>query len=153
MDDPLGVREGERVGDVAGDVERGLERELALAQQPVPQRLALDVRHHVVEQPGGLPGGEDRHDVGVAELGGEVHLTDEPLAQQPVAQLGGDDLDRDPAVRVLLDGQKDPGHAAGADLAFDVIVRGEAGAQRVEGVEHQRQLSARPRTGRARRVR
>src|SRR2546430_12504097 len=58
-----------------------------------------------------------------------------------------------PAVRVLLDGQKAPGHAAGADLAFDVIVRGEAGAQRVEGVEHQRQLSARPRTGRARRVR
>src|SRR5207245_5300068 len=76
-----------------------------------------------------------------------------PLAQQAVTQLGGDDLDRDPAVRVLLDGQKDPGHAAGADLAFDVIVRGEAGAQRVEGVEHQRQLSARPRTGRARRVR
>src|SRR2546430_14502603 len=58
-----------------------------------------------------------------------------------------------PAVRVLLDGQKAPGHAAGADLAFDVIVRGEAGAQRVEGVEHQRQLSARPRTGRARRER
>ena len=107
-------------------MERGLEREPVLAQQAVPQRLAFDVRHHIVEQPRGFAGGEDRYDVRVAELRREIHFADEALAQQTVAQLRVDDLDRDPAVRVLLDGQEDARHTAGADQALDVVVRGEA---------------------------
>ena len=86
--------------------------------------------------------------MGVAELRGQFHFADEPFAQQPVAQLGVDDLDRDPAVRMLLHGQKHARHAAGADLALDVVVGREAFAQRVESVEHQRQLN-RPRRGEA----
>jgi len=77
----------------------------------------------------------------VAELGGQVHLADEPLAQQAVAQLGVDDFDRHPAMRVLLDGQIHPRHAAGADLTFDVVVGGEAPPQQVQHVGHARKLA------------
>src|SRR3989442_15256801 len=71
-------------------------------------------------------GGEDRYDVRVAELRREIHFADEALAQQTVAQLRVDDLDRDPAVRALLGGPEDARHTAGADQALDVVVRGEA---------------------------
>src|SRR2546426_12470093 len=81
VDDALPVGVAERVGDVAGDPERLVEREPALAPQAMAQRLSLEVRHDVVEQPCRLARREDWHDVRVAELRGKVDFADEPLAQ------------------------------------------------------------------------
>ena len=141
VNDPLCVREPERVRHVARDVECVRERELALTQQAMPQRLPFYVRHDVVEQSGRLPGRKDRDDVGMAELGGQVHFADEPLAQQAGADLRVEHLDRHAATRVLLHRQVDAGHAAGADLALHVEARGETFAERIEDVEHRRQVS------------
>src|SRR5207245_1503845 len=107
VNDPLCVREPERVRHVARDVECVRERELALTQQAMPQRLPFYVRHDVVEQSGRLPGRKDRDDVGMAELGGQVHFADEPLAQQAGADLRVEHLDRHAATRVLLHRQVD----------------------------------------------
>src|SRR3989454_9992938 len=102
----------------------------------MPQRLPFYVRHDVVEQPGRFPGRKDRHDVGMAELGGEVHFADEPLAQQAGADLRVEHLDGHAATRVLLHRQVDARHTPGADLALHVEARGETFAERIEHVEH-----------------
>src|SRR3989449_1027786 len=97
VDDALPVGVAERVGDVAGDPERLVEREPALAPQAMAQRLSLEVRHDVVEQPRRLARREDWHDVRVAELRGKVDFADEPLAPQAGGYLPVEHLDRDPA--------------------------------------------------------
>src|SRR5256885_11221877 len=58
----------------------------------------------------------------MAEVRGEVHFANEPLAQQAGGHLRVEHFDRHPAMRVLLHRQEDPGHAPRADLAFDVVV-------------------------------
>ena len=45
------LRTGPAWLEIARDLERVLERQLLLAVEPVAQRLALDVRHDVVEKP------------------------------------------------------------------------------------------------------
>src|SRR5438874_9973656 len=52
------------------------------------------------------------------------------------AYLGIEHFDRHPAMRMLLHRQEHPGHAAGADLALDVVAGSETLAQGVEHVEH-----------------
>ena len=54
MDDPLLVRRGQRVAHFTGDTNRLVDGELPLAAQPVPQRFAVYIGHHEVEETGGL---------------------------------------------------------------------------------------------------
>ena len=94
VDDSLAMGERERVGDVTRDMECRLEGQLAIPQQPMPQRLAFDVRHDVVEQPVDLTSRKDRDNVGMAEVRGEVHFANEPLAQQAGGHLRVEHFDR-----------------------------------------------------------
>src|SRR2546426_9458544 len=48
----VGIAQG--VGHFASDLERFVEGQLLLPTQPVPQRLALDVGHDVIEEAVGL---------------------------------------------------------------------------------------------------
>src|SRR5207247_2611745 len=84
--------------------------------------LAFDIRHDVVEQPVDLTSRKDRDNVGMAEVRGEVHFANEPLAQQAGGHLRVEHFDRHAAMRVLLHRQEAPGHAPRADLAFGVAV-------------------------------
>jgi hypothetical protein len=76
------VRKGiaQRIRHLAADLEGIVYRELLLAPQPVPQRLAFHKRHDVVQQAVRLAGVVDAEDVRVLELGGERDLAEEPLA-------------------------------------------------------------------------
>ena len=47
---PWRVRVIQRGGDLPHDADRLVDRELLLAGEPLPQRLARDVGHDVVEQ-------------------------------------------------------------------------------------------------------
>ena len=67
--DAVRVRVRQRVGELAHEAHRVGERKRALARQPRPQRLALDVRHHVVQQPVRLAGVVDAEDVRVRQAG------------------------------------------------------------------------------------
>ena len=136
VNDALGVGERERVGGVARDLECRFERQPSLPQQPMSERLSLDVGHDVVEQPVDFAGREDRDDVRMAEVRREVHLSNEPLPQETGGYLGIQHFDRHPAMRMLLHRQEHPGHATGADLALDVVAGSETLAQGVEHVEH-----------------
>ncbi len=137
MNDALRVCVGQRVGDLERDAHRLLERQALLPLQSSPQRLALDVRHHVVAQPVGpirheeaFVGGENRHDVRVAEPGRELDLPDEALAELGAQDVGVHHFHRHFARRMAFDRQEDARHAARPDLAFDGVVGGKALAQR-----------------------
>src|SRR5207249_1664475 len=60
---------------------------LPLAAQALAQRLPLDQRHHVVEQPVGVAGIIERQDVRMMQAGGDLDLTEEALGTQGGRQL------------------------------------------------------------------
>src|SRR3989454_3490981 len=86
----------------------------------------------------------------MAEVRGDVHFANEPLAQEAGGHLRVEHLDRHPAMRMLLHRQEHPGHAAGADLAFDIVAGRQALTQRVEHIEHARKLAVPPLPGESR---
>jgi hypothetical protein len=51
---PVLVRVGQGIDDLADEPDRIVDREFPAAGEPIPQRFALHVRHHVVEEPVGL---------------------------------------------------------------------------------------------------
>jgi hypothetical protein len=113
-----------------------VERELRLPVEEGAERLSLDVRHHVVEQLARLAGREDRHDVRMRQLAGQLDLAPEPLPCRAARDRRVHDLDRNLPARGPLQPQVDRGHAAAPDLAQDLVVLGQAGAQGVQGVGH-----------------
>ena len=85
VDHAVLVRVLERLGRLARDPQRVFHRELALPPQPVPERLALDVRHGEPELTGSLARVVHGQDVGMLEPGGELDLALEALG----AERGG----------------------------------------------------------------
>src|SRR2546427_7027118 len=78
-----------------GDVQRVFQRQRLFPREADAQRLARDVRHDVIAEPvrsvrheQALVGRENRHDVWVAELRGELHFADEALAEGGVLSSG-----------------------------------------------------------------
>ena len=82
MDDPVLVGVLQGAADFACDLERRVERKLLFPREPLPERLALDERHHIVQQAIGLSGVIQREDVGVLEARGDFDLAEEPLAAE-----------------------------------------------------------------------
>ena len=88
---PWRVGRAEGVEHLAGNADGGVDRELALAAQPIPQRLTLDVRHDIEEE---RPEADvirsavvQRQDVGMLEAGGEGDLPEEALPAEGGAEL------------------------------------------------------------------
>ena len=126
---PCAVGVAERVGDLAGDLHRIAHRELAFAVQPLGERLALDIRHDVVEEPAGLAGVVHRQDVRVVELGGDLDLAQEAVGPRAWRRARGGAPSARPAVVLEVLGQKDRGHAAAAELALDRVTGEQCGRQ------------------------
>ena len=125
VDHPVPVGVVERGGHLARDPHRLGDGELLLPVEPGPERLALDERHDVEEEAVGLARVEQRQDVRVLEVGGELDLGQEPLGADDGRELGAEQLERDPPVVAEVLGQVDGGHAAGADLALDPVAVGQ----------------------------
>ena len=90
MDDLVLVRVRERVGDLGGEAQRFLERQPAVAAQPVAQRLAGDERHDVEGQlvVAGDAGVEERQHVRVIEPRGDADLAQEALVGDRAGEVG-----------------------------------------------------------------
>ena len=128
VDDVEAVRVGERVGDLAGDRQRFLHRQPAHPVELLPQRLALDVRHDVVQHAGVFARIVDRQDVGVGQARGDLDLAEEPLGAERDGDVRPQDLDRDPPSLPLILGDEDRGHPAASDLPIDDIATVEDGS-------------------------
>jgi len=131
-----GVREAQRAGHLAQDGDRLVDRERAGPFELPTEGLALDERHHVVEEPLGLARVEQRHDMRVCQVRGDPDLAEEPLRAQGGGELRPEDLDRHLAVVPLVAREVDRRHAALPELTLDVITAGQGGSDPVDGAEH-----------------
>src|SRR5207245_2797628 len=132
----VGVAQGVRhfLDDLYGLLARGLP----LPLQSLAQRLALDVRHHVVQGALGSAGVVQRQDVGVGEPRRDLDLAQEALGAERRGDLGPQHLDRDrPAVLEILR-EIDRGHPTVADLPLQCVAVGESRAERLELSAHGR---------------
>src|SRR4029077_387307 len=122
----------------AGDISRNLQgvvyRQLPLAKQPVPQRFAFNVRHHVVENAVYLPGVVQGQDVRMREFRRDLDFAQESLRLDGLGDIRLHDLQRDLAVVFLVLGEVDDRVAAAAELALDRVAAGEGGPQPLECV-------------------
>src|SRR5882762_5730622 len=105
------MRVVERAGDAGGKTDRLLDRELPLSLEPLPQRFAFHVRHHVVDQAAGLAGIEQREDVGVLQMCGYPDLTEEALDPEHSGELGAQHLQGDVAIVLEITREIHGGHA------------------------------------------
>ncbi len=118
--------EGESLRDrLARDLERVVEGELLLAAEPVAQRFALDVGHHVVERARRAARVVKREDVGVGEASRDLDLAQEALGTEDRGEVGVQHLERHGAVVLEVFGEVHRGHPARAELALDGVTVGE----------------------------
>ena len=136
MNQPVAVRVPQAFGDLLDDPHRLLHRELTLAEQAVPKRLAVDVGHDVVEDPVGLARIEDGQDVGMAQAGGDPDFPKEALGADRHGEVGAQQLDRDHPLVPEVAGQEHGGHAAPSELAHEGIAARQGRAETLEDVGH-----------------
>ena len=130
------MRVVERTGDAAGEPERLVDRELLLPLEPLPQRFAFHVRHHIVDQAARLAGIEQRQDVRVLQMGGDPDLTQEALDSEHGGELGAQHLQGDGAIVLQIPGEIHGRHATGADLTLDSVVLGEGRPETFQRIGH-----------------
>ena len=132
---PLSVRVVERARDLLGDRERLVEAELVLALQLVPQRLAADVRKHVVQHAVRVARVDERQNVRMIEPRRDLDLGEEPFGAEHRPEFGAQDFERDVTIELAVVSEVDDGHSACPELALDRVAlaedRGEGGRGRV----------------------
>src|SRR5688572_18425665 len=117
-----------------GNVDRFIERELSFTLETRPQRLALDERHHVKQDPLGVAAVEKRQEIRVLKPGSNADLSEEAVSSEHRAELGVQDLESNVTVGLEIAREIHRGHPAFADQAFDVIAVGECTSYALEGV-------------------
>ena len=121
VDHAVLVRVLERVGHGDRDLDRFVDAELGLAVELGAERLAVDERHHVVEEAVGGAGIEEREDVRMLQRRGGLDFHHEAVGADHGGELGLQDLERHLAVVLQVLGQVHGGHAALAELALDQV--------------------------------
>ena len=121
MHDSLAMRERQRIRDLDENAHCILHGELAALLEPVAQRLAAHVRHHVPEQIVVRPRREYRHDVRMLQLRGDLDLLLEARGAHLARELWRQHLDDDLAIERPLHGHEQPAHPSAAQLALEQI--------------------------------
>jgi hypothetical protein len=131
----VGVRQ--RVRCLARDLESVGEGQLLLPLHAVAQRLALDKRHHVVQQPLTRgPGVVERQDVRVAELGRDLDFSEKPLGTERDREILVKHLDRHHTIVLEVAGEVNGRHTSGTKLLLDIVAIGEACSEALDYVRH-----------------
>ena len=139
MDHVAGVRVPEGGSDLPRDPEGILHRELLLAFQLVAERFALDVRHHVIEEPSGVTRIVQGEDVRMIQTRGDLDLPQKPVGSEPRRELRAEHLDRDRAAVLHVAGAVYDGHTTAAQLALDRVAvreRGPEAGNRIAQLTH-----------------
>ncbi len=117
----MGVGVRERIAHVAQDAHRLAHRQLVVVRQPGAQRLPFHAGHDVVQEIAGRARGEERDDVGVLQLGGELDLALEPLRAHTSRHLGGQHFHHHLASQPHFLGDEHAAHAAAAELGLEAV--------------------------------
>jgi hypothetical protein len=142
MDDPVAVREAERLEQLLLVRDRGLDRERAAGHDQLLQAAALDHLHGDVVRPLGLPAVVDGDDVRMGQAGGGLRLAPEALDEEVVLRVAlVQDLDGDAAAEILVLREIDVRHPPRAELPQDAIAAVEERVDEgVRGTGHGRNL-------------
>ena len=103
--------------------------ELLCLVEPLAQRLAFDERHHEIHNAVALSWIEQWKDMRMIEPSGQLDLAAETIGAQFRRQIRPQDLDRDVALVPEVTREVYGGHAALADLTFDLVSVGERGGE------------------------
>ena len=82
MDDALRMSGSQCVSNISQHSSRFGDRKLALAQQTILQRAAFHVRHHVVDEPVGLPRVINGQHVRMRDVSGNLDFLEEPFGPE-----------------------------------------------------------------------
>lgn len=114
----------QRIEHFASDSDPLVNGKLRLSAEPIPETLALQKGHDVVQDATGLPGVEQGENVRMLELGGDPDLPQEPLAPQR-AQLTAKHFDSDRPVVLEIPGMEHRSHCSMAELPLDQVAVGQ----------------------------
>src|SRR5438445_13269070 len=95
--------------------------------EPIPDRLALDVRHDVVEEAIGLTRVVERQDVGMIEAGGGFDLAQKPFRPERGREIRPQHLDRDTATLPQVFDEVARRHPTPPELTLYRVPPGEGG--------------------------
>jgi hypothetical protein len=113
------------ISNLPSDLDGVLDWELFLVCEPGAERLAPHIGHDVEEEAVSLTRIEDREDVWMGEIRSGFDPAKESFFSKALGQAGIKDLQGNLAVVLQVLGQVDRGHAAAADLPFDLIGVGQ----------------------------
>src|SRR5262249_23064863 len=144
--DAVPVREAERGENLTRVLDRNGDGRRPALDDQLLERTPVQVLHRDVVGAFGLASVVDRDDVRVRQRSGVLRLATEPLdellvAGVPVVQ----DLDRDAAAELLVLGEIDVRHPAGAELAHDLVATVEEGSDERVRNGHLESLQGSPR--------
>lgn len=95
----------------------------------LPQRAALDIGHHVVEERPRLARIVEREHVRVVQPGGNLDFLEEPLGADGRREVGAENLDGDLAGMLPIPCEIDRGHPATAQHPLDVVSVSDGGGE------------------------
>ena len=131
------VRERERRQNLSRIADRDLDRRRAEADDQLLERASVEVLHRDVVGALRLAAVVDRDDVRMRQRGRVLSFAPEALDELLVGGVAVvQDLDRDAAAELLVLGEVDVGHAAGAELADDPVAPVEEGVDQGVGNGH-----------------
>ena len=119
-----------------GDMNRLAHRKLALTGEPVPQRLAADERHVIVQQIPGDAGVVQWQDVRMLKARGDSNLAQKSVGANNGGELGAQHLDRDVPFVLEIRRAEDDRHPTLAELARECVALAEARLQSLEKTGH-----------------
>jgi hypothetical protein len=134
----------QRGRNLMGDSQRVLQAELPLTRHPGAERLTVDVRHGVVGQPVSGARVEQRQDIGMLEMGGDLDFPKEALRTERLGQFGMQDLERDEPTMLQVEREVHGGHAPAPQLRFDDVLAGEGLVQAIELTHVERKIEPTP---------
>src|SRR5205823_358086 len=134
MHDVVRVRVFERVCHLGRDAKRLVEGELFFPVESTPERLSLDIRHHIKQRTIDLAGVEEWQNVRMLKSRRSVDLAREALARQRRSEVRSQYLDRDRARVPDVVRQVDGRHTATTDFALNRIASSEGSPQSIESV-------------------
>ena len=122
VDDALGMRVGERVGDLDAEIDRAARVQRAAADER-PERLARHVLEREKQLAGVLADFVERCDVRMRERGRRARFAHEALApRRVVGDSGGQHFDRDGTAEARVARAVHVAHAARADAVQNLVL-------------------------------